>query len=37
MKMEHVVVAPAAGRVVEVAVDAGRQVARGDLVAMVEG
>jgi biotin carboxyl carrier protein len=36
MKMEHVVVAPSAGRVAEIAVEAGRQVARGDIVAVVE-
>ena len=36
MKMEHVVVAAAAGRVGDVAVDAGQQVARGDALAVVE-
>ena len=36
MKMEHVVVASAAGRVTEIGVAAGRQVARGDVVAVIE-
>jgi excisionase family DNA binding protein len=36
MKMEHVVVASAAGRVAEVGVIAGRQVARGDVVAVID-
>jgi propionyl-CoA carboxylase alpha chain len=36
MKMEHVVVASSAGRVAEVGVAPGRQVARGDIVAVIE-
>jgi propionyl-CoA carboxylase alpha chain len=36
MKMEHVVVASAAGRVAEIGVTAGRQVARGDVVAVID-
>lgn len=36
MKMEHAVVAPLAGRLAELAVGAGDQVARGELVAVVE-
>ena len=37
MKMEHVVVATAAGRVAEVGVESGGQVARGDVLAIVDG
>ena len=36
MKMEHVVAAPIAGRVAELAVRAGDQVTRGQLLAVVE-
>ena len=36
MKMEHAVVAPIAGRVAELAARAGDQVARGDVLAVVE-
>jgi biotin carboxyl carrier protein len=36
MKMEHVVAASSAGRLVEVAVTVGEQVARGQLIARVE-
>ena len=36
MKMEHVVAAPIAGTVAEVRVRAAEQVARGDLLAIVE-
>jgi biotin carboxyl carrier protein len=36
MKMEHVVVASSAGRVTEIGVAPGRQVARGDVVAVIE-
>jgi propionyl-CoA carboxylase alpha chain len=36
MKMEHVVVAPSAGQVSEIGVAPGRQVARGDVVAVIE-
>ena len=34
--MEHVVVAPAAGRVAEIGVAAGDQVTRGEVVAVIE-
>jgi len=37
MKMEHVVAASAAGRVVEIAVSVGDQVVRGQALASVEG
>jgi 3-methylcrotonyl-CoA carboxylase alpha subunit len=37
MKMEHVVVAPSAGRIAEVGVRTGQQVARGESLAVVEG
>jgi acetyl-CoA/propionyl-CoA carboxylase biotin carboxyl carrier protein len=37
MKMEHVVAAPSAGRVAEIGVSVGRQVARGEVLAVVEG
>jgi excisionase family DNA binding protein len=36
MKMEHVVVASSAGRVSEIGVTTGQQVARGDVVAVIE-
>ncbi len=36
MKMEHAVVAPVPGRVVEVSVQVGDQVARGDVLAVIE-
>jgi biotin carboxyl carrier protein len=36
MKMEHAVVAPIAGSVAELAARAGDQVARGDVLAVVE-
>ncbi len=36
MKMEHAVVAPLAGRLAELAVRAGEQVARGQLIAVIE-
>jgi acetyl-CoA/propionyl-CoA carboxylase biotin carboxyl carrier protein len=36
MKMEHVVVASSAGRVAEIGVGPGRQVARGDVVAVID-
>ena len=36
MKMEHVVISPIAGRIVEVRVHAGDQVGRGQLLALVE-
>ncbi|HET9345191.1 MAG TPA: biotin/lipoyl-containing protein, partial [Candidatus Limnocylindrales bacterium] len=36
MKMEHVVAAGASGRVAEIAVTAGRQVARGDVLAVIQ-
>jgi biotin carboxyl carrier protein len=36
MKMEHSVAAPFAGRVAELRVRAGDQVARGDILAVVE-
>jgi len=37
MKMEHVVAASAAGRVVEIAVSVGDQVVRGQALASLEG
>jgi biotin carboxyl carrier protein len=36
MKMEHAVVSPIAGRIAELAARAGDQVARGDVLAVVE-
>jgi biotin carboxyl carrier protein len=36
MKMEHVVAAPTAGRVADVLVAAGSQVARGAVLAIIE-
>jgi biotin carboxyl carrier protein len=37
MKMEHVVAAPAAGRVARIAIAVGDQVVRGQSLAVVEG
>ena len=37
MKMEHVVPAPQTGRIVELLVDRGDQVTRGQLLATLEG